>query len=165
MVGRWKKETAARGYTAFFVLRPNALFWSVRAPSVRKRRSRWPKTSSTNSPYVAFSFVVPEESLFPLGDDKYVYKVVQGRAQRQKVEIVKLLMARARFLIFDEPTSVLAPHEIDELMHVFRQLRQDGLGVLFITHKLREVIAVADRITILRRGGVAATMPAGGAVC
>jgi len=86
-----------------------------------------------------------------------------SQGERQKVEIVKLLMARARFLIFDEPTSVLAPHEIDELMHVFRQLRQDGLGVLFITHKLREVIAVADRITILRRGGVAATMPAAGA--
>src|ERR1700694_512420 len=51
--------------------------------------------------------------------------------ERQKVEIIKLLLAKSRFLIFDEPTSVLAPHEIDELMQVFRQLRQDGLGVLF----------------------------------
>jgi simple sugar transport system ATP-binding protein len=83
--------------------------------------------------------------------------------ERQKVEIIKLLMAKAEFLIFDEPTSVLAPHEIDELMQVFRQLRQDGLAVLFITHKLREVIAVADRITILRRGAVVASMPAAGA--
>jgi general nucleoside transport system ATP-binding protein len=83
--------------------------------------------------------------------------------ERQKVEIVKLLLARAEFLIFDEPTSVLAPHEIDELIQVFRQLRADGLAVLFITHKLREVIAVADHITILRRGKVAATMPAAGA--
>jgi len=80
--------------------------------------------------------------------------------ERQKVEIIKLLMARSEFLIFDEPTSVLAPHEIDELMQVFRQLRQDGLAVLFITHKLREVIAVADRITVLRRGAVVASMPA-----
>jgi general nucleoside transport system ATP-binding protein len=80
--------------------------------------------------------------------------------EQQKVEIIKLLLAKAQFLIFDEPTSVLAPHEIDELLEVFRQLRQDGLAVLFITHKLREVLAVADRITVLRRGKVTATMPA-----
>ena len=82
--------------------------------------------------------------------------------ERQKVEIVKLLLARAEFLIFDEPTSVLAPHEIDELIQVFRQLRDNGLAVLFITHKLREVIAVADHITVLRRGTVAASMPGRG---
>jgi ABC-type uncharacterized transport system ATPase subunit len=80
--------------------------------------------------------------------------------EQQKVEIIKLLLAKAQFLIFDEPTSVLAPHEIDELLEVFRQLRQDGLAVLFITHKLREVLAVVDRITVLRRGKVTATMPA-----
>jgi general nucleoside transport system ATP-binding protein len=80
--------------------------------------------------------------------------------EQQKVEIIKLLLARAEFLIFDEPTSVLAPHEIHELLEVFRKLRQDGLAVLFITHKLREVVAVADRITVLRRGKVAATLPA-----
>ena len=55
---------------------------------------------------------------------------------------------------------MLAPHEIDELLEVFRQLRKDGLAVLFITHKLREVLAVVDRITVLRRGKVTATMPA-----
>lgn len=80
--------------------------------------------------------------------------------EQQKVEIIKLLLARAEFLIFDEPTSVLAPHEIEELLEVFRRLRQDGLAVLFITHKLREVLAVVDRITVLRRGKVAATLPA-----
>ena len=83
--------------------------------------------------------------------------------EQQKVEIVKLLAAKAEFLIFDEPTSVLAPHEIDELMEIFRKLRHDGLAVLFITHKLREVIATADRITVLRRGTVSATLPAAGA--
>jgi simple sugar transport system ATP-binding protein len=83
--------------------------------------------------------------------------------ERQKVEIIKLLLARAQFLIFDEPTSVLAPHEIDELIQVFRRLREDGLAVLFITHKLREVVAVADHITVLRRGTVSASMPAAGA--
>lgn len=80
--------------------------------------------------------------------------------EQQKVEIIKLLLAKAQFLIFDEPTSVLAPHEIDELLEVFRRLRQDGLAVLFITHKLREVLAVVDRITVLRRGKVAATLSA-----
>ena len=83
--------------------------------------------------------------------------------ERQKVEILKLLLGEARYLIFDEPTSVLAPHEIDELLAVFRRLRADGLAVVFITHKLREVLQVADRITVLRRGRVAATLEAKGA--
>ncbi|MHB8576781.1 MAG: ABC transporter ATP-binding protein, partial [Dehalococcoidia bacterium] len=83
--------------------------------------------------------------------------------EQQKVEILKLLLAKARILIFDEPTSVLAPHEIDGLLDIFRRLRADGLAVLFITHKLREVLAVADRITVLRRGEVVAAMPVAGA--
>ena len=78
--------------------------------------------------------------------------------EQQRVEIAKLLVAKANVLIFDEPTSVLAPHESDALMEIFRQLREDGLAVLFITHKLREVLAVADRVTVLRRGQVAATL-------
>jgi len=83
--------------------------------------------------------------------------------ERQKVEILKLLLGEARYLIFDEPTSVLAPHEIHELLAVFRRLRADGLAVVFITHKLREVLEVADRITVLRRGRVVASLPADGA--
>jgi simple sugar transport system ATP-binding protein len=79
--------------------------------------------------------------------------------EQQKVEILKLLIAEASVLIFDEPTSVLAPHESDALMEVFRGLRRDGLSVLFITHKLREVLAVADVITVLRRGRVTASLP------
>jgi simple sugar transport system ATP-binding protein len=79
--------------------------------------------------------------------------------EQQKVEILKLLVAQASILIFDEPTSVLAPHESDALMDIFRRLRADGLSVLFITHKLREVLAVADYITVLRRGRVAASLP------
>jgi simple sugar transport system ATP-binding protein len=79
--------------------------------------------------------------------------------EQQKVEILKLLVARMSVLIFDEPTSVLAPHESDALMDIFRRLRDDGLSVLFITHKLREVQAVADYITVLRRGRVAASFP------
>ncbi len=83
--------------------------------------------------------------------------------EQQKVEILKLLLAEAKILIFDEPTSVLAPHEVDELIEVFRTLRDDGLSVLFITHKLREVLTVADRITVLRRGAVVASVPAAAA--
>jgi general nucleoside transport system ATP-binding protein len=79
--------------------------------------------------------------------------------EQQKVEILKLLVAESSVLIFDEPTSVLAPHESEALMAIFRRLREDGLSVLFITHKLREVLAVADYITVLRRGRVAASLP------
>lgn len=83
--------------------------------------------------------------------------------EQQKVEIVKLLVGGARVLIFDEPTSVLAPHEIDGLFEAFRRLRADGYVVIFITHKLREVLACADRITVLRRGRVAGTRAGAGA--
>jgi len=72
--------------------------------------------------------------------------------QQQKVEILKLLVAGARVLIFDEPTSVLPPHEIDSLFDVFARLKQDGLAVVFITHKLHEVLACADRISVMRNG-------------
>jgi ABC-type uncharacterized transport system ATPase subunit len=75
--------------------------------------------------------------------------------ERQKVEILKILLAGARILIFDEPTSVLAPHEVDGLFSIFARLTGDGYAVLFITHKLPEVMATAQRITVLRRGAVA----------
>jgi simple sugar transport system ATP-binding protein len=74
---------------------------------------------------------------------------------QQKVEILKLLLAEAKVLIFDEPTKVLAPHEADALFQVFRALKAEGYAILFITHKLREVVACADRITVMRQGGVA----------
>ena len=74
---------------------------------------------------------------------------------QQRVEILKALANDARYLIFDEPTAVLTPQEIDELMRVMRSLRDEGRGVIFITHKLREVRAIADRITVIRRGAVA----------
>jgi simple sugar transport system ATP-binding protein len=74
--------------------------------------------------------------------------------ERQKVEILKILLGGARVLIFDEPTSVLAPHEVDGLFAIFDKLRTDGYAILFITHKLPEVMASAHRITVLRRGRV-----------
>lgn len=73
---------------------------------------------------------------------------------QQRVEILKALANDARYLIFDEPTAVLTPQEIDELMTVMRALRDEGRAIVFITHKLREVRQVADDITVIRRGKV-----------
>jgi rhamnose transport system ATP-binding protein len=74
-------------------------------------------------------------------------------AERQIVEIVKALAGtRARVLLMDEPTSALSLEEVGNLISVMRQLRQDGVGIIFISHKLEEVIRVADRITVLRDG-------------
>ncbi len=77
--------------------------------------------------------------------------------ERQKVELIKLIMAKAQVLILDEPTSVLAPHEVEGLFEVFNELRRDGYAILFITHKIREVLSSADRITVLRHGAVVST--------
>ena len=73
---------------------------------------------------------------------------------QQRVEILKALANDATYLIFDEPTAVLTPQEIDELMIVMRALRDEGRAIIFITHKLREVLEVADDITVIRRGKV-----------
>ncbi len=73
---------------------------------------------------------------------------------QQRVEIIKALSRDAKVLIFDEPTAVLTPQETDELMSIMRQLKETGAAIVFITHKLREVREVADRITVIRRGTV-----------
>jgi general nucleoside transport system ATP-binding protein len=84
--------------------------------------------------------------------------------EQQRVEILKLLYRGARILILDEPTAVLAPQEIDELFTTLRSLTAAGRSVVFISHKLGEVLAIADRITVMRRGHVtAAGIPAAGA--
>ena len=76
---------------------------------------------------------------------------------QQRVEIIKALVRDAKVLILDEPTAVLTPQETDELIGIMRQLKQGGTSVVFITHKLREVRAVADTITVIRRGRVVGT--------
>ncbi|MDP2966555.1 MAG: ABC transporter ATP-binding protein [Pelolinea sp.] len=78
--------------------------------------------------------------------------------QLQKIEIVKLLLSGSRILILDEPTRVLAPHEIEALFSILRKLCNDGFSVVLITHKMNEVMQSADRITILRNGKVAGTI-------
>lgn len=77
---------------------------------------------------------------------------------QQKVEILKLLLSDAKILILDEPTRVLAPHEVESLFEVLRKLRQNGYAIILITHKLKEVMECTDRITVLRAGRVAGTI-------
>jgi simple sugar transport system ATP-binding protein len=76
---------------------------------------------------------------------------------QQRVEIIKALSHDAKVLILDEPTAVLTPQEIDELMEIMRELKKQGTSIIFITHKLREVKAVGDKITVIRRGKVVGT--------
>jgi simple sugar transport system ATP-binding protein len=79
---------------------------------------------------------------------------------QQRVEIIKLLYREAEILIFDEPTAVLTPQEADELFIIMRTLSEQGKSIIFITHKLREVLAIADRIMVIRRGKmVGETLP------
>ncbi|MDT4916098.1 MAG: ral nucleoside transport system ATP-binding protein [Pseudonocardiales bacterium] len=81
-----------------------------------------------------------------------------GVGARQRVEICKVLYRGARILILDEPTAVLVPHEVDELFANLRDLKAEGLTVLFISHKLDEVLKVADEITVIRRGTTVRTV-------
>ena len=76
---------------------------------------------------------------------------------QQRVEILKALSAEARILILDEPTAVLSPQEITELFTILRRLKSDGHSIIFISHKLKEVMEISDRITVLRRGKRVAT--------
>ncbi|MFK4144203.1 ABC transporter ATP-binding protein [Streptomyces sp. NPDC004065] len=80
-----------------------------------------------------------------------------GVADRQRVEILKVLYRGARILILDEPTAVLVPQEVDALFHNLRELKSEGLSVIFISHKLGEVLSVADDITVIRRGTTVGT--------
>jgi simple sugar transport system ATP-binding protein len=76
---------------------------------------------------------------------------------QQRVEIIKALTREVDLLILDEPTAVLTPQETDELLNVMRTLKESGKSIVFITHKLKEVKAIADRITVIRRGQVVGT--------
>jgi ABC-type uncharacterized transport system ATPase subunit len=78
--------------------------------------------------------------------------------EQQKVEILKLLLSDARLLILDEPTRVLAPHEVEALFVVLDNLRKDGYAIILITHKMKEVLECSDRISVLRSGRLAGTM-------
>jgi simple sugar transport system ATP-binding protein len=81
-----------------------------------------------------------------------------GVGARQRVEILKVLYRGARIVILDEPTAVLVPQEVDELFGNLRELKNEGLSVIFISHKLDEVLSVADEITVIRRGTTVKTV-------
>ncbi len=87
--------------------------------------------------------------------DARIWQLSAG--EQQRVEIIKALYRGAEILILDEPTSMLTPSEIDELMGVIRRMAAEGHTVIFITHKLDEVFAMSDRVTVLRQGRVVAT--------
>jgi simple sugar transport system ATP-binding protein len=93
--------------------------------------------------------------------DARVDRITVG--QQQRVEILKALYRGAEILILDEPTAVLTPQEAQELFEILEALKSQGKSIIFISHKLNEVLEVADRITTLRRGRVVDTIPAAGA--
>ncbi len=88
--------------------------------------------------------------------DERVYQLSVG--QKQRVEIVKALYREARILIMDEPTAVLTPQETDKLILVLQKLRDEGTAIIFITHKLREVMALTDKVIVMRKGVVTGTL-------
>lgn len=98
---------------------------------------------------------VSDEFKFDVDPDSIVEELPVGVQQR--VEIIRALIYDAKVLILDEPTAVLTPQETDELLAIMKQLKAKGTSIIFITHKLREVKAVADRISIIRRGKVVGT--------
>ncbi len=93
--------------------------------------------------------------------DARIDKITVG--QQQRVEIIKALYRKADILILDEPTAVLTPQEATELFGILEMLKREELSIIFITHKLNEVLEIADRITVLRRGKMIETLPAAGA--
>jgi simple sugar transport system ATP-binding protein len=97
-----------------------------------------------------------DEFKFDIDPDALIEDLPVGVQQR--VEIIKALIYDAKVLILDEPTAVLTPQETDELLNIMRTLRKKGTSIIFITHKLREVKEVADKITIIRLGKVVGTV-------
>ena len=98
---------------------------------------------------------------FAIDPDAKIQDITVG--QQQRVEILKALYRKADILILDEPTAVLTPQEAVELFGILRSLQADGMSIIFISHKLNEVLDIADRVTVLRRGKKVETLPTAGA--
>jgi simple sugar transport system ATP-binding protein len=98
---------------------------------------------------------------FAIDPDAKIEDITVG--QQQRVEILKALYRRADILILDEPTAVLTPQEAVELFGILKNLQREGLSIIFISHKLNEVLEIAERVTVLRRGKVIETLPTAGA--
>src|SRR5690242_10845143 len=95
---------------------------------------------------------------FAVDPDALVEDISVG--QQQRVEIMKALYRNSDLLILDEPTAVLTPQEASDLFEILQTLRREGISIIFISHKLNEVLEIADRITVLRRGKKIETIPA-----
>lgn len=100
---------------------------------------------------------IGEKYGFALDPEKKIYNM--SVSEKQTVEIVKALYRGADILVLDEPTAVLTPQEIEKLFAVLRAMREDGKAIIIITHKLGEVLAISDRVTILRKGEYVDTVP------
>jgi general nucleoside transport system ATP-binding protein len=94
---------------------------------------------------------------FEIDPDARIDTITVG--QQQRIEIMKALYRNASILILDEPTAVLTPQEASDLFEILRALTREGISIIFISHKLNEVLEIADRITVLRRGKKIETVP------
>ncbi|MEM7533384.1 MAG: ABC transporter ATP-binding protein [Chloroflexota bacterium] len=103
---------------------------------------------------------IGEQYGLPIDSDAKVWQLSVG--EQQRIEIIKMLYRGAEILILDEPTAVLTPQEVEEFFVTLRSMVADGKTIIFISHKLDEVLSIADRITVLRGGKVAATVDAEG---
>ncbi len=99
---------------------------------------------------------ISEKYGFEINPDKKIYEM--SVSEKQTVEILKVLYRGANILILDEPTAVLTPQETEKLFAVLRRMRDDGKAIIIITHKLHEVLALSDRVTVLRKGEYVATV-------
>lgn len=138
----------------------------------QRRKSANPATSAGNSgagdsksggPNLAFVrnhlLDLSEQHGLKVDPDAYIWQLAVG--ERQRVEILKALYRQAKILVLDEPTAVLTPQEADDLIAVLKKMASDGRGLVFISHKLHEVMSVSNRITVLRDGRVSGnTTPA-----
>ena len=114
--------------------------------------------SSTRRPFTDLAAVekriakLSEQFGLQVDPSAYIWQLAVG--ERQRVEIIKALYRNASILILDEPTAVLTPNEVDDLFGTFKQMANDGRSLIFISHKLHEVLSLSDRITVLRNGRV-----------
>ena len=115
-----------------------------------------PKHGATIDFITARKKIVEMAQQYGLDIDPDILVEELGVGQRQRVEILKVLFRGARILIFDEPTAVLVPQEVDELFAALEGLRAEGMALIFISHKLDEVLRVADEVTVVRQGSTVA---------
>ena len=122
------------------------------AAALTKILERMYRETRHREPFLASRAELAQSYGFKIDPDAVLEDLSVG--QQQRVEILKALYRGVEVLILDEPTAVLTPNETEELFENLRSLRTDGKSIIFISHKLNEVLRIADRITVLRRGKV-----------